>query len=140
MKTSKKYYVQSILGGLILCSIAGWLVSSCFLPVNKEYIAKLTIQDSTGKPIPGFSLTLVGMKYSYTRSYQVERYYPTADQTGVITQKLSWHDGITSYEILVGSSYIIDDCLIPGYTPTPGTCSISYADNVSAVIRVKKVR
>lgn len=71
---------------------------------------------------------------------EVEKYYPTADQAGMITQTLSWHDGITYYQVLVGSSYVIDDCLIPKKTPTPGNCSIEYAIDVSAVIRVKKVR
>ena len=58
----------------------------------------------------------------------------------MITQTLSWRDGIDSYLIFVGSSYLIDDCAIPKRTPTPGSCSIEYADAVSAVIRVRKVQ
>lgn len=57
----------------------------------------------------------------------------------MITQTLSWRDGIDYYAILVGSSYVIDDCAIPKRTPT-GSCSINYADDVSAVIRVRKVQ
>ena len=140
MKTAIKSFNQLLLSRLILCAITGWLVSSCFVSVNKKSTVRLTIQDSTGKPIPGFSLTLTGINFGFTRSTEVEKYYPTADQSGIITQALSWHDGIDSYLIFVGQSYLIDDCAIPKKTPTPGSYSIEYADDVSAVIRVRKVQ
>lgn len=122
MKPSRKHA-----GLLVWFGIIALLTSGCYRSI--DYTTEVTgfVQDTTGKPMPGFVFLLIGddgkLRRSTTNEYRV-----TTDQTGAFKQTIHWGNNTAKYEF---NSYLAQkDSKWYGLskcTLVPSSCTIGYS-------------
>ena len=138
MKAVIKSFNQLTVSRLFLCIVIGWGVSSCSVSIKGDPTVRLIVLDSVGRPIPNFSVDLIGWKQNFTTPGPVRTYNSLTNSSGTITQTISWKDGVSFYIIGVGPDYFIYDCPLPGNSPGLVGCNIMDINDITATVRVKK--
>ncbi|ADB38760.1 hypothetical protein Slin_2745 [Spirosoma linguale DSM 74] len=130
-----KYYNLS---GIILCFLLIWLITGCFKIINRKSEVQLTVQDSTGKPLPQVRILLDGYKPDFTKPESLETLQGVTDSSGVVKYTLSWPKGVSYYIILPISNYELINCPIEGNSPSRGECRIQTDRDLSATVQLRK--
>ena len=116
-----------------------WVAQACFPDINSYTQIKITVQDSTGKPLAGFPLRIEGSTSGSSYyglggkpANTIETYELTTDQTGSVEQNLHWHDKIAYYSIWFNygkspSRYTNFASFYPCTFPLDADCQLAYS-------------
>ena len=103
MSLSNRKHWRQIICGLIIWVGPLWISQACLQQVDTHTLVKVLVQDSTGKPLPGFKLIVAGFPDgplllpggNSSSGYQED--LVTTDQAGRFERNLHWHDKISYY-------------------------------------------
>ena len=90
MKTSLRKYT----GLLMFFGLISLLISGCFKSIDNTTEVTGFVQDTTGKPMPGFVFLLSGEDRKLNPIYE---YRVTTDQTGAFRQTIQWGNKTAQY-------------------------------------------